>query len=345
MPTGKVTMMGHFDHDRQPRDTVGFLSHADGPAGDAALLDAYSDAVSAAVAKVAGAVAHVQVERKGAAGPQAGGSGSGFVVTGDGYMLTNSHVVEGAGGLRATFPDGSAHRAYLVGADPDTDLAVLQVHGAAARPLELAPSDQVRVGQVAVAVGNPFGFDCTVTAGIVSALGRSLRGRSGRLIEDVLQTDAALNPGNSGGPLVDSRGRVIGVNTATILGAQGLCFAIASNTATFVLSEILRHGRVRRSWLGIAGQTVRLPRRLVHRLERTGEMAVRVMGVEPASPAATAGLASGDLLLELDGIAVAGVDGLHRLLDGSRIGREVTLRLFRGAEVVERRATPTARPG
>jgi S1-C subfamily serine protease len=314
-----------------------------GGVDDTLLLDAYSSAVTGAVGLVAGAVAHIRVERRIDGRARPAGSGSGFLVTDDGYMLTNSHVVEGASGLAAVFPDGSAQRAYLVGADPDTDLAVLQVHGLHEKPLALADSRAVRVGQVAIAVGNPLGFDCTVTAGVVSALGRSLRSRSGRLILDVLQTDAALNPGNSGGPLVDSAGRVVGVNTATIMGAQGLCFAIASNTATFVLSEILRHGRVRRSWLGIAGQTVVLPRRLVRRLERAAELAVRVTGVEPSSPAAAAGLAPGDLLMDLDGLPLAGVDELHSRLDASRIGQEVALRVLRGAELVERKALLRAR--
>ena len=327
---------------------VGELAWLGGPTppdGDAALLDAYSDAVSTAAARVSASVAHLVVERRRGRGRVPAGSGSGFLFTPDGLMLTNSHVVHGAAAIRATFPDGSSHAAYLVGDDPDTDLAVLQVHGGKAAGLELAPSDRLRVGQLAIAIGNPLGFDATVTAGVVSALGRSLRGRSGRLIEDVLQTDAALNPGNSGGPLVDSRGRVIGVNTATILGAQGLCFAIASNTALFVLGEILRHGRVRRSWLGIAGQTVPIGRALALELEHPAETAVRVTGIEPDSPAARADVRPSDLLVSFDGRPLAGVDQLHRLLDAERIGLACPLEIRRAGRSLTRTATPAPRPG
>lgn len=300
---------------------------------DADLLDAYSEAVSGVAERVAPAVAHLRIEREVDGRRRPAGSGSGFLFTPDGYMLTNSHVVRGAKAIRASFPDGTEHRAYLVGDDPDTDLAVVQIHGATPPPLTLAASTEVRVGQIAIAIGNPLGFDCTVTAGVVSALGRSLRSQSGRLIEDVLQTDAALNPGNSGGPLVDSRGRVIGVNTATIQGAQGLCFAIASNTALHVLGEILRHGAVRRSWLGIAGQTVVIGRRLARQLDRQAETAVRIMAIEPGSPAAAADLSPGDLLLAVDAQPLAGVDGLYALLDGDRIGRPVVLSVVRGGSV------------
>ena len=259
----------------------------DDPDGtDGRLLDAYSGAVTAAVARAAPAVAHLQLERKG----RPAGSGSGFVVTSDGFLLTNSHVVHGSDLVRASFPDGTAGRAYLVGDDPDTDLALLQVANRPAGQLELAASDGLQVGQIAIAVGNPLGFGSTVTAGVVSALGRALRGRSGRLIDDVLQTDAALNPGNSGGPLLDSRGRVIGVNTATIMGAQGLCFAVASNTARFVMGEILRHGRVRRAFLGLAGQTVPIALGLARTLGRAALTAVSVTEVTADGPAGRAGL-------------------------------------------------------
>ena len=318
----------------------------DGPEGAAAfgppdevLLDAYSAAVTGAVARAAAAVAHLEVER----GGRAAGSGSGFVVTSDGFLLTNSHVVHGADTVRASFPDGSAGRAYLVGDDPDTDLALLQVHNRPGAQLELAASDGLQVGQIAIAVGNPLGFGSTVTAGVVSALGRTLRGRSGRLIDDVLQTDAALNPGNSGGPLLDSRGRVIGVNTATIMGAQGLCFAVASNTARFVMGEILRHGRVRRAFLGLAGQTVPLGLGLARHLDRAALTAVRVTEVAPAGAAERAGLRAGDLLLDADESELAGVDALHRLLTAERIGKSVALRLLRGREVLTIAVSPAAR--
>ena len=317
-----------------PEGAVGF-----GAPGDGVLLDAYSGAVTAAVARATPAVAHLQVERDG----RAAGSGSGFLVTSDGFLLTNSHVVHGGEVVRASFPDGSGGRAYLVGDDPDTDLALLQVHNRPGAQLELAASDGLQVGQIAIAVGNPLGFGSTVTAGVVSALGRTLRSRSGRLIDDVLQTDAALNPGNSGGPLLDSRGRVIGVNTATIMGAQGLCFAVASNTARFVMGEILRHGRVRRAFFGLAGQTVPLGVGLARRLGRSALTAPRVLEVSAGGPAALAGLAAGDLLLAADGAELAGVDALHRLLTAERIGKSVALRLLRGREIMTKAAVPAAR--
>src|SRR5436305_6313884 len=267
-------------------------TNAPGPAGlgDGLLLDAYSRAVSAAVARATPAVAHLTVERRREGRAVPGGSGSGFLFTPDCYLLTNSHVVHGAAAVRATFADGTSRPAYPVGGDPDTDLAVLQVHGAAPAPLELAPSDRVRVGQVAIAVGNPLGFDCTVTAGVVSALGRSLRSRSGRLIDDVIQTDAALNPGNSGGPLVDSGGRVIGVNTAIIQGAQGICFAVAANTANFVLGELVRHGRVRRAYIGLSAQQTTIPRRVQLAAGLTQNSAATIAASEPGSPANRSGL-------------------------------------------------------
>lgn len=324
-------------------DEARLLDGPEGAAGfgtpDGALLDAYSAAVTGAVARAAAAVAHLEVER----GGRPAGSGSGFIVTSDGFLLTNSHVVHGADTVRASFPDGSAGRAYLVGDDPDTDLALLQVHNRPGAQLELAASDGLQVGQIAIAVGNPLGFGSTVTAGVVSALGRTLRGRSGRLIDDVLQTDAALNPGSSGGPLLDSRGRVIGVNTATIMGAQGLCFAVASNTARLVMGEILRHGRVRRAFLGLAGQTVPLGLGLARHLDRAALTAVRVTDVTPGGAAERAGLRAGDLLLDADETELAGIDALHRLLTAERIGKSVALRLLRGRKVLAIAVSPAAR--
>jgi S1-C subfamily serine protease len=308
------------------------------PSPDAASLDAYSQVVAGAVEHVAPAVAQLRVRTK-RQGREQGGTGSGFLFTPDGYMITNSHVVsQEAGGaleIRAAFPDGTELPAYLVGDDPDTDLAVIQVHGGHAPSLTFADSAALKVGQLAVAVGNPLGFECTVTAGVVSALGRSLRGQSGRLIDDVLQTDAALNPGNSGGPLVDSRAQVIGVNTATIMGAQGLCFAIAANTAQFVATQILRHGVVRRSHLGVGAQTTGIPRRIVRALERSHETAARVHTVETGSPAADAGFMSGDLMLTFDTLPVTGVDHLHRLLTAEVIDKTIPITVLRHGKIVE----------
>ena len=313
---------------------------------DLPLLDAYSKTVISAVESVAPAVAHLHLKAKNAKG---GGAATGFLFTPDGYMITNSHVVHGPGEknpeIRAAFADGIERPAYLVGDDPDTDLAILQVHGGGSFPtLSFADSSKLVVGQLAIAVGNPLGFECTVTAGVVSALGRSLRGQAGRQIDDVLQTDAALNPGNSGGPLVNSQAQVIGVNTATIMGAQGLCFAVAANTALFVATEILRHGVVRRSHLGVGAQTVGIPRRIVRALERGPETAARVFTVETGSPADAAGLISGDLLLSIDDAPLTGVYHLHRLLTADRIGKAAAIKVLRFGKVVDLTAIPSERP-
>ena len=307
---------------------------------DTVALDAYSQVVTGAVDHAAPAVAQLRVRGK----QGQGGSGSGFLFTPDGYMITNSHVVglkpgQPAPEIRAVFPDGGEHAAYLVGDDPDTDIAVLQIHNGAHPSLVFADSAALKVGQIAIAVGNPLGFECSVTAGVVSALGRSLRAQSGRLIDDVLQTDAALNPGNSGGPLLNSRGEVIGVNTATIMGAQGLCFSVAANTALFVATQILRHGVVRRSYLGVGAQTTPIPRRIVRALERGPESAARVFTVENGSPADSAGFMSGDLLLTFDGLPVTGADHLHQLLNAEHIGQSAALTVLRHGKIVELRAT------
>lgn len=294
---------------------------------DTELLDAYSRAVIHAVDLVAPAVVKIEARRRGA--------GSGFVFTPDGFVLTNSHVVSGGQGLEVTLFDGRTLRAELVGDDPDTDVAVVRIdtQASAVLPLTFGDSSAVRVGQVAIAVGNPYGFQHSVTSGVVSALGRSLRSRSGRLMDDIIQTDAAMNPGNSGGPLVTTRGEVIGVNTATILPAQGLCFAIASNTARFVASRLIRDGRIRRSYIGIAGQNVPIPRRLAraHALDdaRTG---ILVVSVEPGSPATVAGLRDGDIVVAFDDQPVGGIDELHRRLTDERIGVATILTVLRGVE-------------
>ncbi|MFQ5974022.1 MAG: S1C family serine protease [Alphaproteobacteria bacterium] len=318
----------------------GDRSEQDGP-----LLDAYSEAVTTAVDTVSPAVAHLTVTGPGrGAGPEQVGSGSGFVFTPDGFLLTNSHVIRNASEVRAAFVDGGELTAYPVGDDPDTDLAVLQVHGAPPEWAVLGDSHELRPGRLVIAIGNPLGFECTVTTGVISALGRSLRGLKGRLIDDVLQTDAALNPGSSGGPLVTSDGKVIGVNTAVIRGAQGLCFAIASDTARYVVGEILQHGRVRRSYLGLAGQNIRLPRRMAHGLGIDATGAVRVAQVEAGGPAASAGLEPRDIILLFDGQGVGGIDDLHRLLNASRIDKECDATVVRSGRLRTLRVTPSGRP-
>jgi S1-C subfamily serine protease len=301
---------------------------------DAPLLDAYSQAVGAAVDRVAPAVVHLQVRQRGQSNAETLselplGSGSGVIFTPDGFVLTNSHVVHGATAIEATLTDGRLFPAYLVGDDPDSDLAVLRLHADNLVHAELGDSGTIRVGQLVIAIGNPFGFQCSVTAGVVSALGRSLRSGTGRLIDDIVQTDAALNPGNSGGPLVTAQGRVIGINTAIIRPAQGLCFAIAGNTAKFVVAELLRHGKVRRSYIGVGGQTVALPRRTVRFHGLHAEAGARVMSIAPGSPAAAAGLEVGDTIVGFDGTAVTGVDTLHRLLTTDRAGKQTELTVLR----------------
>ena len=316
-------------------------------ATDGELLDAYSRAVTGAAEQVGPAVVSVEVrhkvERRGR-GREVPGSGSGFVFTPDGFVLTNSHVVHGATRVEAAFPDGRRVRAELVGDDPATDLAVLRVPPVSLTVAELGDSATLRVGQLVVAIGNPLGFQSTVTAGVVSALGRSFRSVGGRLIDDVIQTDAALNPGNSGGPLVDARGRVVGVNTAVILPAQGICFAVGINTAKFVTGQLIRHGKIRRGRIGVAGQNVPLLRLAQRALGIDAKSGVLVTGVEPDSPAARAGLASGDTIVEYEGSAVTGIDDLHRLLTADRIGVATSVVVLRGAERLQLPITSVESP-
>jgi S1-C subfamily serine protease len=305
------------------------------------LLDAYSRAVISTVDRVGPAV--VRVERLADGKNPGGGVGSGVVIAGDGLVLTNSHVVGGAKSVRLSFADGSHREARVLGDDPDTDLALLRTDLPSGTPAAaLGDSKALRRGQLVVAIGNPLGFESTVTAGVVSALGRSLRATSGRLIDDVIQTDAALNPGNSGGPLVSSAGEVVGINTAMINGAQGICFAVASNTAVFVVSEFITHGRVRRAHIGIAAETVPLPRRLAL-ATGAGTRAIRISEVMPGGPAAQAGLLAGDLLLSVDGVAIEGADDLIRLLNASRIGRDTQVAILRGGAVEKRTLQPAER--
>jgi len=311
--------------------------------GDGALLDAYSHTVSTVAETVGPAVVRVDTRQ---AGGQAGrgGIGSGVVISPDGLVLTNAHVVNGAKEIRLSDTEGRTTESRLLGIDPDTDLALLRAD--AARSLAFAPlgdSKALRRGQIAIAIGNPLGFESTVTAGVISALGRSLRSVSGRMIEDVIQTDASLNPGNSGGPLVSSRGEVIGINTAIIMGAQGICFAVASNTANHVLSEIIMHGRVRRGYIGVGAQTVPVPRRHAIAAGIENRLGAMLSTVEQNSPADRAGLLSHDLVVQLDGEPVTGVDDMIRLLDRNRIGKRVTIEVLRLGRLREFELTPIER--
>lgn len=313
------------------------------------VFDAYSKAVILAADTISPAVVNIEVKPRASAPevpsrahPHA--TGSGFIFTPDGYILTNSHVVHGAGRVDVTVSDGRRMRADLIGDDPETDLAVLRIsaHDLSAAPL--GDSNQIRVGQLVVAIGNPYGFQCTVTAGVISALGRSLRARSGRLIDNILQTDAALNPGNSGGPLVSSRAEVIGVNTATIMPAQGLCFAIAINTAKFVAGRLIRDGRIVRGYIGVAGQNVALPRRLVHFHKVTVPSGLMIVSLEPDSPAGRAGLKTGDVIIGFGGKPVAGIDDLQRLLSSECVGVTVDIKVVRATEILALRIIPAESP-
>jgi len=317
---------------------------------DASLLDAYSRAVTSAVEQISPSVVNIEVHqsagRTRADEPrERRGGGSGFVFTPDGLILTNSHVVHDASRIEVTLSDGRRMPATSIGDDPASDLAVVRINNTRVdepglTAAALGDSQQLRVGQLAVAIGNPYGFQSTVTAGVVSALGRSLRSYSGRLIDDVIQTDAALNPGNSGGPLVDSAGRVIGVNTATILPAQGICFAIGINTAKFVASRLLCDGRIRRSYIGVSAQTVPIHRRVVRFYDLPKETGVVVLSEEEKSPARLAGVREGDVIIALDGHPVAGVDDLHRVLTDVRVGVGCSLTILRHTDKLELKIVP-----
>ena len=300
---------------------------------DAALLDAYSEAVTSTVDVASPALVGIEVARRGSRADEGRASGSGFLFTPDGLIITNSHVVDRAAVVHVTLTDGHRFDADLIGNDPATDLAVLRIGGGRHPWITFADSASVRPGQVAIALGSPYGFQCSVTTGVVSALGRSLRSRTGRLIDDVIQTDAALNPGNSGGPLVNTRGHVIGVNTAVILPAQGLSFAIASNLVRFVASRLISHGRIRRSYIGVAGERVPLPRALARLHAIRTSSGVRVASVEPRSPADAAGLRTSDLIVAFAGLDVAGVDDLHKLLDDTRVGVPEKVTVLRAGEM------------
>jgi len=312
---------------------------------DSALLDAYSNAVVSAAEKVSPSVAKIEVTQTSGAARngeprERHGGGSGFVFTPDGLVLTNSHVVHKASRIELSLPDGRRCPAHLIGEDPATDLAVVRIDAPNLTAVQLGDSQKLRVGQLAIAIGNPYGFQYTVTAGVVSALGRSLRSYSGRMIDDVIQTDAALNPGNSGGPLVSSDGQVIGVNTATIMGAQGLCFAIGINTAKFVASRLLQQGRIQRAYIGVEAQAVPLHRRIVRFYDLLKETGVMVVGVANGSPAQKAGLKDGDVIIAFAGQPVAGVDDLHRLLTDAHVGVKSPLTILRRMERLELAIVP-----
>lgn len=310
--------------DSVPKEANSPSSRSETPSEEE-ILDAYSRSVIHATESVGPSVVHLQVSQNG----KESGSGSGFFFTPDGYLATNSHVIDGASKIKAKLQDGSTREAEVIGDDPHTDLAVLKIHGGNYPHSKFADSKNLKAGQLVIAIGNPYGFESTVTAGVISALGRSLRSRNGRLIDNVIQTDAALNPGNSGGPLADSKGRIVGINTAIILPAQGICFAVASNTAEYVITRLVTSGSVKRGYLGIAGQNQKIPSvsRQFNRIQQ--ESGILVLSLEPKSPADLSGIRNGDLILALGEKEIQTVDDLHKILDESSIGRKIGIRLLR----------------
>lgn len=307
---------------------------------DSELLDSYSNAVINAAELISPSVVKIDVKQKIHRRGETGGSGSGFIFTPDGFIFTNSHVVHSASSIYVTLSDGRSFDADLIGDDPDTDLAVVRISGDNLQDVVMGDSQKVKVGQLVIAIGNPYGFQYSVTAGVVSALGRSFRSRNGRLIDNIIQTDAALNPGNSGGPLVNTKGEVIGVNTAVIPMAQGICFAISINTAKFVAAQLINEGRVRRSFIGIAGQDMNIHRRIVrfHKLER--DRGVFVISVEKNSPAERAGIYEGDIIISLKGKPVSGIDDLHKMLTESEVGVALPIMILRRTEIKELKIIP-----
>ena len=317
------------------------------PSDDAVLLDEYSRTVVGAADRVGPAVVNIDIKQRinGRRGPrEIGGSGSGFIIAPDGFILTNSHVVHDANQIAVSLPDGGEYPAQMVGDDPDTDLAVIRIDAPQLAHVRLANSENLRVGQLVVAIGNPLGFQASVTAGVISALGRSMHSQSGRLIDNIIQTDAALNPGNSGGPLVNSAGEVIGVNTAMIRPAQGICFAIASNTAKFVAGWLIRDGRIRRSYIGVAGQNVPLHRRIVRFYNLPVETGVLVVSVEKDSPAQRASLREGDLIIAFNEQPIGSIHELHKMLMGEQIGVEAKVLIIRHTEKLVLAITPAESP-
>jgi S1-C subfamily serine protease len=335
-------------------DADGATAVADAPASrplnpDANILDAYSAAVVNAARRASPAVVNIDVRHAAPSTPAtsprgrrqpSGGSGSGFIITPDGLTMTNSHVVHGAETIEVTLSDGRSYPAKLIGDDPETDLAVISIDGPNLSSVEFGDSSAIQVGQLVIAIGNPYGFQYTVTAGVVSNLARSFRSSTGRLIDNVIQTDAALNPGNSGGPLLDAHGRVIGVNTAIIAAAQGICFAIPGNTAQFVAGRLIRDGRIKRSFIGISGQNVPLHRRVVRFHKLAVETGVLIVDLDGTSPAARAGLTDGDIVVELDGHPVRDIDDLQRLLTEERVGVTIPVVVLRQTEKLTLNVTP-----
>jgi len=307
---------------------------------DIALLDDYSRTIVGAVDRVAPSVVNIESRANGSRG----GSGSGFIIAPDGFILTNSHVVHGAREIVVNLSDGRESRAQLVGDDPDTDLAVIRIDAAQLSHVRLADSETLRVGQIAIAIGNPLGFQASVTAGVISALGRSMHAQSGRLIDNIIQTDAALNPGNSGGPLANSAGEVIGVNTAVIRPAQGICFAIASNTAKFIAGWLIKEGRIRRGYIGVAGQTSPLHRRVARFYHLANESGAMVVSVEKGSPAEQSRIRPDDVIVALNDEPIASVHDLHKKLVGDRIGTPCQLTVLRGTEQLTIYVTPAEMP-
>ena len=349
-PVYKLTRYERAERDGKPMDDmIQFISNeaidrgpssaANHAGDDGELLDAYSQAVIGAAEKVSPSVVNIDVHQtvrgRQRSAQEVHGNGSGFIFTPDGFILTNSHVVHNATRIDVVLSDGSRHAADLAGDDPDTDLAVLRINAANVLPARLGDSASVKVGQLAIAIGNPYGFQCTVTAGVVSALGRSLRSSSGRLIDNIIQTDAALNPGNSGGPLVTSRGDVIGVNTAVILPAQGICFAIAIDTAKFVAGRLIKEGKITRSYIGVGGQNVPLHRRLVRYYGLSVESGILVVSVEKKSPAERAGVQEGDVIVAYDNTPTGSIDALHKLLTGEKSGTRSKLTIIRRSDKLE----------
>lgn len=334
----KPTFINHFSINEEGEPRKKSLN-------DFELLDAYSQAVVQASEKVSPAVVNIRVKGKKISQNrrnrrQGEGGGSGFIITPDGFIVTNSHVVSKAEEIRVSLPDGREFQASLVGNDPSTDLAVIRILVDKLPKVDFGDSQKLRVGQLAIAIGNPYGFEYTLTAGVISALGRSLRSQSGRLIDDVIQTDAALNPGNSGGPLLNSSGEIIGVNTAIILPAQGICFAIAANTASYIVSKLITQGRIRRAFLGIAGENLRLPARTANILDRKAKSGVLVRSVEADAPTDNHELREGDVIISFNQQTVAGIDDLHRHLNEEAIGQVATLGIIRRSKLMHIRTKP-----